>query len=104
MNHEVWDSFTAFNSSRVCRETCCYIWILPLEAYFNEDLVLYFDLNYWNDTVYVPPFGVCAMADDSPVGVEFDSSFDPALRFSEAFKASISEINGPLSHPVCWTV
>ena len=41
------------------------------------------------------------MADDSPAGVDFDTSFDPALRFSEAFKASFSEINGPLSHPVC---
>ena len=48
------------------------------------------------------------MADDSPAGVEFDTSFDPALRsfdpalrFSEAFKASFIEINGPLSHPVC---
>ena len=77
---------------------------LPLEAYFNEDLVLNFDLIYWNDTVYVPPFGVCAMPDDSPAGVEFDTSFDPALSFSEVFKASFSEINGPLSHPVCWTV
>ena len=33
--------------------------------------------------------------------LNFDTSFDPALRFSEAFKASLSEINGPLSHPVC---
>ncbi|VDH90719.1 solute carrier family 5 (sodium/glucose cotransporter), member 9 [Mytilus galloprovincialis] len=76
--------------------------ILPLEAYFNEDLVLNFDLNYCNDTVHVPPFGVCAMADDSPAGSNFDTSFDPALRFSEAFKASLSEINGPLSHPLLW--
>ncbi|XP_063406071.1 neuralized-like protein 4 [Mytilus trossulus] len=29
------------------------------------------------------------MADDSPVRAEFDTSFEPALRFSEAFKASL---------------
>ncbi|XP_052085141.1 uncharacterized protein LOC127722290 [Mytilus californianus] len=72
--------------------------ILPLEA--NLDAVHDFDLDYLDDPVYVPPSGVCARADDSPAPVDFETSFDPALGFSDAFRAPLSEINVPVSQPV----
>ncbi|CAC5367617.1 unnamed protein product [Mytilus coruscus] len=59
-----------------------------------------FDLDYLDDPVYVPPSGVCARADDSPAPVDFVTSFDPALGFSDAFRAPLSEINVPVSQPV----
>ncbi|CAC5367588.1 unnamed protein product [Mytilus coruscus] len=74
--------------------------ILPLEANLNADAVQDFDLDYLDDPVYVPPSGVCARADDSPTPVDFDTSFDPALAFSDAFRAPLSEINVPVSQPV----
>ncbi|CAC5395635.1 unnamed protein product [Mytilus coruscus] len=69
--------------------------ILPLEANLNEDAVQNFDLDYLDD-----PSGVCARADDSPAPVDFDTSFDPTLGFSDAFRAPLSEINVPVSQPV----
>ncbi|CAC5408533.1 unnamed protein product [Mytilus coruscus] len=74
--------------------------ILPLEANLNSDAVQDFDLDYFDDPVYVTPSGVCARADDSPAPVDFDTSFDPALGFSDAFMALLSEINVPVSQPV----
>ncbi|CAC5385902.1 unnamed protein product [Mytilus coruscus] len=64
--------------------------ILPLEANLNEDAVQDFDLDYLDDP----------MADDSPAPVDFDTSFDPALGFSDAFRVPLSEINVPVSQPV----
>ncbi|XP_071181546.1 uncharacterized protein [Mytilus edulis] len=74
--------------------------ILPLDANLNTDSVQDFDLDYLEDPVYLPPSGVSARADDSPAPVDFDTSFDPALGFSNAFRAPLSEVNVPLSQPV----
>ncbi|XP_071145339.1 uncharacterized protein [Mytilus edulis] len=74
--------------------------ILPLEANLNADSVQDFDLDYLEDPVYLPPSGVSARADDSPAPVDFDTSFDPALGFSNAFRAPLSEVNVPQSQPV----
>ncbi|VDI72448.1 Hypothetical predicted protein [Mytilus galloprovincialis] len=73
--------------------------ILPLEANLNEDSVQDFDMDYLEDPVYIPPSGVSDRAGDSPAPVNFDTSFDPALGFSNAFRAPLSEVNVPHSQP-----
>ncbi|VDI65036.1 Hypothetical predicted protein [Mytilus galloprovincialis] len=75
----------------------CNTQILPLEANLNLDSVQDFDLDYLEDPVYIPPSGVSARAADSPAPVDFDTSFDPALGFSSAFRAPLSEVNVPQS-------
>ncbi|XP_063418434.1 uncharacterized protein LOC134701233 [Mytilus trossulus] len=74
--------------------------ILHLEVNLNADSVQDFDLDYLEDPVYLPPSGVSARADDSPAPVDFDTSFDPPLGFSNAFRTPLSEVNVPQSQPV----
>ncbi|CAC5385414.1 unnamed protein product [Mytilus coruscus] len=50
--------------------------------------------------IHVPPSRVCARADESQALADFDTSFDPALGFSNAFRAHLSESNGPVSQTV----
>ncbi|CAC5367625.1 unnamed protein product [Mytilus coruscus] len=66
--------------------------IFSLEANFNADSVQDFDLDYFDDSVHVPPSGVCAMANDSPAPADFDTSFDPAL--GEIPQLNTEEKNG----------
>lgn len=73
-----------------------YLTVLPLDADFNEDEVQNFDLDYFDDTVHEPIYGVCDQADYNPAPTDFDASFDPVLGLTGIPQLNSEEKTGPI--------